>query len=115
MDEDQANKILTEVKQLDPDNATAYFEVAEQLSAMRQYPRAEKMYRKAIERASWWSAARNGLGLLLTQSGDEDNAKAVRDAAYSSDPINNRMSNYLVLMPHLAPSAPKHQHHVVRR
>jgi len=55
-------------------------------SAMRQYPRAEKMYRKAIERAAWWSAARNGLGLLLTQSGDEENAKSVLDAAYSIDP-----------------------------
>src|SRR5207237_5674057 len=113
LDEDQANKTLAEVEKLDPDNATAYFEVAEQLSAMRQYPRAEKMYRKAIERASWWSAARNGLGLLLTQSGDEDNAKSVLDAAYSIDPFNYRTTNYLILLDKLARMARKETDHFV--
>src|SRR5438105_3842873 len=113
LDEDQANKILAQVEQLDPDNATAFFEVAEQLSAMRQYPRAEKMYRKAIERASWWSAARNGLGLLLTQSGDEENAKSVLDAAYSIDPFNYRTTNYLILLDKLARMARKETDHFV--
>jgi tetratricopeptide (TPR) repeat protein len=113
LDDEQANKILAQVEQLDPDNATAYFEMAEQLSAMRQYPRAEKMYRKAIERASWWSAARNGLGLLLTQSGDEDNAKSVLDAAYSIDPFNYRTTNYLILLDKLARMARKETDHFV--
>jgi tetratricopeptide (TPR) repeat protein len=113
LDDDGANKILAQVEALDPDNATAYFEMAEQLSAMRQYPRAEKMYRKAIERATWWSAARNGLGLLLTQSGDEDNAKSILDAAYSIDPFNYRTTNYLILLDKLARMARKETDHFI--
>ena len=36
---------------IDPDNATAYAEVASQLGAMRQYPRAAEKYLVAIKRA----------------------------------------------------------------
>src|SRR4029453_176630 len=72
------------------------------LGGMRQYPRSEKMYRVAIERAPWWTAPRNGLGLLLTQSGDEDKAKAELDAAYSLDPFNFRTTNYLILLDQMA-------------
>jgi hypothetical protein len=33
------------------------------------------MYKVAIDRAPWWTAPRNGLGLLYTQSGEEDDAR----------------------------------------
>src|SRR5207253_7401282 len=36
--DDQAAATLKQVESVDPDNATAYFEIAEQLAAMRQYP-----------------------------------------------------------------------------
>jgi tetratricopeptide (TPR) repeat protein len=76
----------------------AYYEVAEQLSAMRQYPRSAAMYKVAIERAPWWTDARNGLGLLYTQSGDEDDAYRVLEEAKLFDPFNFATNNYLKLL-----------------
>lgn len=102
MKEEKVQEVFKRVEQLDPDNASAYLELAENLSGMRQYPRAEKTYRIAIERAPWSSAARNGLGLLLTQSGDEDGAKKELDAAYALDPFNYRTTNYLILLDKMA-------------
>lgn len=100
--DEQAAELLRQVDSIDPDNATAYFEVAEQLGAMRQYPRAIAMYKTAIERAPWWTAPRNGLGLLYTQSGDEDDARVTLDAAHALDPFNLRTTNYLRLLDDLA-------------
>ena len=100
--DDAAAELLRQVDAIDPDNATAYFEVAEQLGAMRQYPRAITMYKTAIDRAPWWTAPRNGLGLLYTQSGDEDDARATLDAAHALDPFNLRTTNYLRLLDTMA-------------
>ena len=93
-------ELLKQVDTIDvaADNATAYFEVAEQLSAMRQYPRAAAMYETAINRAPWWTAPRNGLGLLYTQWGDDDKARAALDAAHALDPFNLSTTNYLRLL-----------------
>ena len=106
-------EILKEVEKINPTNATAYLEVAEQLGAMRQYPRAAAMYRIAIERAPWWTTARNGLGLLYTQSGDEDLARITLDAAHSLDPFNHATTNYLRLLDDLAKFARKETEHFV--
>lgn len=100
--DDEAKQVLRQVESVDPDNATAYYEVAEQLSAMRQYPRAAAMYQVAIDRAPWWTDAKNSLGLLYTQSGEEDKARAVLDAAHAIDPFNLRTTNYLRLLDELA-------------
>ncbi len=100
--EDAAAELLKQVEAIDPDNATSYFEVAEQLGAMRQYPRAIAMYKVAIARAPWWTAPRNGLGLLYTQSGDEDDARAALDEAHALDPFNLSTTNYLRLLDDLA-------------
>jgi tetratricopeptide (TPR) repeat protein len=113
LQEDRMTETLRQVEAIDADNATAYFEVAEQLAAMRQYPRAIAMYQKAIERAPWWTAARNGLGLLYTQSGDEDLAKATLDAAHAVDPFNMKTTNYLRLLDDLAKFARKETEHFV--
>lgn len=100
--DEAAAELLLQVDEIDPGNATARFEVAEQLGAMRQYPRAIAMYKEAIARAPWWTAPRNGLGLLYTQSGDEDDARATLDAAHALDPFNLRTTNYLRLLDDLA-------------
>ncbi|MGH7179343.1 MAG: tetratricopeptide repeat protein [Tepidisphaeraceae bacterium] len=99
----QVAEVLKRVDQIDVDhdNATSYFEVAEQLGAMRQYPRAADMYKTAIERAPTWTEPRNGLGLLYTQSGDEELAQATLDAAHALDPYNLRATNYLRLLDEL--------------
>ena len=101
LEEDRAKAVLAEVDKVAPDNAAAYFEVAEQLGAMRQYPRAEAMYKVAIERAPWWNQPRNSLGLLYTQSGDETAARAVLEEARVLDPFNLRATNYLRLLDRL--------------
>jgi tetratricopeptide (TPR) repeat protein len=111
--DDQMTATLKQVEQLDPANATAYLEVAEQLGAMRQYPRAAAMYKVAIERAPWWTTARNGLGLLYTQSGDEDLARTTLDAAHALDPFNYSTTNYLRLLDELDKFARKETAHFV--
>jgi tetratricopeptide (TPR) repeat protein len=111
--DDRCDEIIKQVEKLDADNASAYLEVAEQLGAMRQYPRAIKMYKVAIERAPWWTAARNGLGLLYTQSGDEDDAKLTLDAAHTLDPFNLRTTNYLRLLDELQKFERKETDHFV--
>ncbi len=104
---------LARVDRFAPRSPEAYFEVAEQLGAMRQYPRAAAMYQRAIERAPWWTAPRNGLGLLYTQSGDEDEAQRVLDAAHALDPFNLRTTNYLRLLDMMAKFARVETDHFV--
>ncbi len=96
--DDQSRQLLKQADEIEPDSPVAYFEVAEQLAAMRQYPRSAAMYQIAVKRAPWWSAARNGLGLLYTQSGDEDSARTVLEAAHTLDPFNYSTTNYLRLL-----------------
>jgi tetratricopeptide (TPR) repeat protein len=107
------HELLKQIDENDPGNASAYYEVAEQLGAMRQYPRAAEMYKIAIERAPWWTAARNQLGLLYTQSGDEDAARATLDVAHAMDPFNLETTNYLRLLDDLAKFAKKETEHFV--
>ncbi len=110
---DQTQAILKRVDALDPDNATAYVEVADALGAMRQYPRAEAMYKIAIARAPWWSEPQTNLGLLYTQSGDEDAARATLEAAHVLDPFNLRATNYLRLLDDMAKMATKQSAHFI--
>jgi tetratricopeptide (TPR) repeat protein len=111
--EGQANEALARVEKLDPDNASAYLEVAEQLGAMRQYPRGIAKYKVAIERAPWWTAARNGLGLLYTQSGDELEARAALEEARKLDPFNVSTTNYLRLLDDMDKFAQKETAHFI--
>jgi tetratricopeptide (TPR) repeat protein len=113
LEDDKAAAVLKQVDSIDPDNATAYFEMAEQLGAMRQYPRSAAMYKIAIQRAPWWTAARNDLGLLYTQSGDEDEARTTLDAAHALDPFNLATTNYLRLLDELSGFARKETAHFI--
>jgi tetratricopeptide (TPR) repeat protein len=111
---DEATKqLLNDVDQVNPHGGAAYFEVAEQLAAMRQYPRSAAMYKVAVDREPWWTAARNGLGLLYTQSGDEDLARATLDAAHELDPFNLETTNYLRLLDELAAFDRKESAHFI--
>jgi tetratricopeptide (TPR) repeat protein len=109
----ETKKLLADVDKLSPADAQAYFEVAEQLGAMRQYPRAEAMYKIAIDRAPWWNAPRNGLGLLYTQSGDEDSARTTLDIAHTIDPFNVSTTNYLRLLDEMKSFAHKESAHFI--
>lgn len=91
-------EILQQVDKIDPTNSSAYYEVAQQFASVRQYPRSAKMYQKAIERAPWWTAPQNGLGLLYTQSGEEESAHTILNQARELDPFNLATTNYLKLL-----------------
>ena len=111
--DDKTAEVLASVDQIDPNNASAYYEVAQQFSAVRQYPRSAAMFKKAIERAPWWTAARNGLGLLYTQSGDEDLARTVLNEARQLDPFNLATTNYIKLLDEMDGFARKESEHFV--
>ncbi len=111
--DDKTKALLADADRADPHGAQAYFEVAEQLAAMRQYPRSAAMYKIAIDRAPWWTAPQNGLGLLYTQSGDEDLARATLDAAHQLDPFNIVTTNYLRLLDQLATFDRKESAHFI--
>ena len=111
--EQQADAVLAKVEKVDPDNATAYFDVAQQLGGLRQYPRAIAKYKVAIERAPWWTEARNGLGLLYTQSGDEDDARAALEEARKLDPFNVSTTNYLRLLDEMDKFARRESEHFI--
>ena len=85
-----------------PGDARPYFEVAEQLSSLRQYELARRYYQTAVDKAPWWTAARNGMGLMLTQSGDDDAARQTLEAARVLDPFNRETTNYLRLLDDVA-------------
>jgi tetratricopeptide (TPR) repeat protein len=111
--DDKTKEILDKVDKIDPTNATAYFEVAQQFAAVRQYPRSAKMYKVAIERAPWWTAPQNGLGLLYTQSGDEKSARTVLNAARELDPFNLATTNYTKLLDMMDTFAQKESAHFI--
>ncbi len=111
----QTKQLLADVDRLSPANATAYQEVADQLGAMRQYPRAAAMYQVAIDRAPWWSDPRNGQGLLFTQSGDEVAARRALTAAHDVDPFDVQTTNYLRLLDDLDKFGTKESAHFIVR
>jgi predicted Zn-dependent protease len=111
--DEATKKLLADVDRIAPTDAGAYLEVAEQLAAMRQYPRAAAIYQIAITRAPWWSNARNGLGLLYTQSGDEDMARVTLDAAHKIDPFDVETTNYLRLLDDMKAFAHKESAHFI--
>lgn len=113
LEDERMGELLSEIDAIDADDAVSRFVVAETLAGMRQYPRAAAMYQQAIVRAPWWSAPRNGLGLLYTQSGDEDAARKALDEAHAIDPFNLRTTNYLRLMDTLAGFASVETEHFV--
>ena len=111
--DDEMKQTLQRADAIQPKSPQAYFEVAEQLSAMRQYPRAEAMYEIALAARAWSADVRNGLGLLMTQSGDEDKARVVLEAAHTVDPFNVRTLNYLKLLDMMDGFAKKESAHFI--
>jgi tetratricopeptide (TPR) repeat protein len=107
------NDLLKQADDAQPNSPEAYFEVAEQLSGMRQYERSATMYKVALKRAPWWTSVRDGLGLLMTQSGDEDLARVVLEAAHAVDPFNVRALNYLKLLDQMDKFAKKESAHFI--
>jgi tetratricopeptide (TPR) repeat protein len=100
--EEDARRIIQQIETIDPDNALVYAEAGIHLSAARQYDRAAGMLAEAINRAPWWTEPRTMLGLLYTQSGDDERARVALEAARQLDPFNLEAVNYLRLLDDLA-------------
>jgi len=111
--DDEMAQTLKQADAIQPKSPVAYYEVAEQLATMRQYPRSAAMYKIALARAPWWTSVRDGLGLLMTQSGDEDTARVVLEAAHVVDPFNVRAVNYLRLLDSMDKFAKKETAHFI--
>lgn len=115
LEQNREDEALARATSVSPNSPVAYYELAEQLSQNRQYPRAERMYLKAIELAPWLTKARNGLGLLYTQWGNDDKAAATLEEAYRLDPYNLETINYLRLLDRLKNMASVSSDHFVVR
>ena len=113
LQDDQTAATLKKADEIQPTSPIAYYEVAEQLAAMRQYPRSAAMYKIALARAPWSGEVRDGLGLLMTQSGDEPTARVVLEAAHAVDPFNVRAVNYLKLLDMMDQFANKESAHFI--
>jgi tetratricopeptide (TPR) repeat protein len=113
LDDQRAAEILKVADQYHPNDPTAYLEMADELGFQRQYPRATANYMEALKRAPLNMRARNGLGLLYAQSGDEDNARTVLEAAHTLDPFNVEANNYLRLLDMMKKMSSKESAHFI--
>jgi len=78
-----------------------FTELAEVLTARKQYAKAEECFKKAAELRPDMAIARAGLGLLLMQLGREPEAKFQLESAFKTDPFHVRVSNALKVLKHL--------------
>jgi tetratricopeptide (TPR) repeat protein len=83
---------------IDANQSQAYLEAGEALFQLHQLRTSLLCLKTAVERAPWSVEARNALGNVYLQSGDDENARAALDAAYTVDPFNVATVNYLKLL-----------------
>jgi tetratricopeptide (TPR) repeat protein len=92
---------LERLDALSPAGALGYHETGRFLAATRQYGPAGRMLREAVRRRPNWAEPRVALGLMLMQSGDEDQALETLRSAVALDPFHQRATNSLKLAEHL--------------
>jgi tetratricopeptide (TPR) repeat protein len=78
-----------------------FAELAEVLTSVKQYAKAEECFKKALEFRPDLSSPRAGLGLLFMQLGREPEAKLQLESAFKADPFHVRVSNALKVLKHL--------------
>jgi tetratricopeptide (TPR) repeat protein len=111
---EQLQAALVQAEKRFPNAGPVYHVVGEHYAAMRQYDDAERMLKRAVAMAPWMTEARNSLGLLYTQSGDEKAARIALEAARQLDPFNVRTTNYLRLLDEIDSfAAPESAHFVL--
>src|ERR1700722_6614066 len=93
--------VVKEVESFDSKPGLFFAELAEVLSARKQYAKAEECFKKAAELRPDLSSPRAGLGLLLMQLGREPEAKVQLESAFKTDPFHVRVSNALKVLKHL--------------
>lgn len=100
-DEVSMRQALRRHDELSPGSAEAHYIVGKHLSFDRQYEDAAALLREAIRRQPHWPAPQIELGLLLLQSGDDEEALDVLRRVAELDRFNKRAANSLVLLEEL--------------
>jgi tetratricopeptide (TPR) repeat protein len=89
-----------------PRPATFYYNLGERLADRRKYHPAERAFLLAAAADPRRADAPIGLGMLYMQIGRENEAKALFDAAFDSDPFNVRAFNQMKVLKHMASYTP---------
>ena len=93
-----AESYAARAREVNPDGWLVPATIAEWLSAVRQFDRAEVYYQRAIELAPNMAEPLAGLGLLHMQQGREDQAREVLRRAHAIDDFRADVVNYLDLL-----------------
>jgi len=101
-DIDGSKRWLARLDELVPGHPIGPYVVGAALSEARQYDEAAAALEIAIARAPAWCDPRIALGLLETQTGRDEKARAVLSAAIKLDPFEARAQFYLLLLDELA-------------
>ncbi len=102
LDADRAAELLAEVDAIKPNDAVARYQVGEQLAITRQYDRAAAVLQEVVDRAPYWTDARNKLAGVYVQAGQEARAIVELRRARELDPFDAETANYLQLLEELA-------------
>ncbi len=114
-DDDARRAALDRFEALSPGSPLAHFVAGRYLSLNRQYELAAAMLDEAIRRQPAWPAPQIELGLLLMQSGRDDDARELLESVTQLDPFNKRAGNSLLLLQELAGYAAIESPHFVIR
>lgn len=101
-DFDGAKRWLDRLDAMLPRHPLGPFVVASFLADARQYDEAAALFDEAIRRWPNWADPRIGWGAMETQTGRDDRARSVLDAAIKLDPFDQRAQFYLFLLNELA-------------
>jgi tetratricopeptide (TPR) repeat protein len=115
LDQDAADVLIAEAESIRPGDAVALFQVGEQLAVTRQYDAAAATLSQVVERAPWWTAARNELAHVYVQAGQEQLAILELREARQLDLFNAESKNYLQLLEEMAGYASQETEHFIIR
>ncbi|MBC7783539.1 MAG: hypothetical protein H7144_06840 [Burkholderiales bacterium] len=109
----RCDELLSQANTQWPARTDAHAFAARLLKGADQYDAAERYFKIVIERTPWQTEARHQLGGMFLNIGREDEARAVLDEAYKSDPYNLATVNFLRLLDDIAKYEKHHTEHVI--
>jgi tetratricopeptide (TPR) repeat protein len=110
---DKAQPYIDQALAINPVCADVYDTIGQWLAAARQFPEAERNFKKAMELAPEQSGPVTNLGLMYMQTGDEDQARATLDKAFALDDYRADVLNYVNLLKRLKDFSVKETEHFI--
>ncbi len=98
---DDFERICKQLKNLNPEPALGYLQMARVFEEKRFYRDAEKYYLLALELRKEMAEPKSALGLLYLRLGKEAEAKKLLEEAFKFDPFHIRVANSLKVLKHL--------------